>query len=453
MALSKGTSADYLSILADLQTFITSDHVASVAINAAGTGYTAGDILTVAGGTFSKAARILVLTIGGGGAIATHRMYDSGAYTVDPSLTANAVTGGTGTTATFNITMEHDRWTVDLDSTIFSTEKVKVWHSSQGAYVGLRTYQEDTGARHARNWALFGLSGYNGALPWYQQPDLTPNLGFSYTTGAMSTNQNGIYAVFKASDTYLMDYWFYVTNRRIIVIAKLYDNVTTTPRYSSLYMGFLNPMGTSSEFPYPLFIAGSSGWSKQAWDDLAPAFSFSGIGQLNGPSNATGAGPAGYFDIDGNWKDCKNFGHSTFNVNSRSISKTCGTYPGSRMDATARSGHQPINIDTASVYMQWNNIIQDSSFAAATFELWPTPDTGGEKRLLVPNVLFVSNAAIPADFHLAGEVDGVYWASASGSTTATSEDLIVDAASGNWFTFFQNGYYSQLDGFMLIRES
>src|SRR5689334_12618771 len=239
MALSKGTSVDYLSILADLQTFITSDHVDSVVVNAGGTGYVAGDILTVAGGTSTKAARILVLTVSGG-AVATHRMYDSGAYTADPTLTANAVTGGTGTGATFDITMESDRWTVDLDSTIFTTEKVKIWHSSQGAYVGLRTYQEDTGARQARNWALFGTSGYNSGLPWYQQPDITPNLGFSYTTGAMVTNSNGLYAIFKDNDGFPMDYWFYVTNRRIIVIAKLYDGVTTTPRYSSLYMGFLN---------------------------------------------------------------------------------------------------------------------------------------------------------------------------------------------------------------------
>lgn len=71
----------------------------TLALGAPGTGYTVGDVLTLAGGTGTK-AKVRVLTIGGGGAVATFEAYDVGGYTVAPSSPAT-VTGGTGTSATF----------------------------------------------------------------------------------------------------------------------------------------------------------------------------------------------------------------------------------------------------------------------------------------------------------------------------------------------------------------
>jgi len=69
------------------------------AVAAGGAGYTVGDILTLVGGTRDTAAQVRVETLGGGGAVATVSIYNSGHYTV---LTASpaATTGGTGTNAT-----------------------------------------------------------------------------------------------------------------------------------------------------------------------------------------------------------------------------------------------------------------------------------------------------------------------------------------------------------------
>lgn len=456
MALAKGTATDHNDLLTKLQDFITRDHVLTIAVNAAGTGYVAGDILTVAGGTFNTAARIRVLTVGGGGDILTARLWDSGAYTVDPTLTGNAVTGGTGSAATFDLTMESDPWTVVHSAALSGTDKVRIFSGTGGGgvYVGVRTYDEDTGARQARNWALFGISSYNGALAWYQQPDFPSGIGISTSTGNMEgTAVDGVFGIFKDNDGFPMDYWFHVTNRRIIVIAKLYDGVTTTPRYSSLYMGLLNPMGTSDEFPYPLYICGSSNTSRCAWDDLTPAFHFNGITQIGNTNTAGPNGPGMYFSIDGLWKPVINWLHS-FGSSTRSESNVYTVTPCGQSNPNARPIGATINTDVPGSNLQWERIINMSGnfSTAAEFELRPTPNTAGEKRLLVPCVLTLSSSVIPADYHIVGELDGVYWVSAAGTTTLTSEDTLDDADTSAHYRAYQNGVYTQLDGYMAIRE-
>jgi hypothetical protein len=73
------------------------------AIAAAGAGYVAGDILTLVGGTSTVQVELTVSTIGGGGAITAVVISNAGNYTATPSNPV-AVTGGTGTGATFTMT-------------------------------------------------------------------------------------------------------------------------------------------------------------------------------------------------------------------------------------------------------------------------------------------------------------------------------------------------------------
>ncbi len=82
--------------------------VKRVAINAAGTGYAVDDILTVAGGTSTTAATIRVTSVDSGAsdAIDGAVLETAGSnYTADPTTTGNSVTGGTGSSATFDLTM------------------------------------------------------------------------------------------------------------------------------------------------------------------------------------------------------------------------------------------------------------------------------------------------------------------------------------------------------------
>jgi hypothetical protein len=80
-------------------------HIGAIAVNDGGTAtYVIDEILTVAGGTFTRAATMRVITVSTG-VILTVELVDPGEYSVLPSMTANAVTGGGGTVALMDLTV------------------------------------------------------------------------------------------------------------------------------------------------------------------------------------------------------------------------------------------------------------------------------------------------------------------------------------------------------------
>lgn len=78
--------------------------VAAAVNNAAGTGYTTGDVLTVVGGTYTVPATITVTAAAG--LITGVSAVTPGSYSVLPAITGAAVTGGTGNNATFDLTFK-----------------------------------------------------------------------------------------------------------------------------------------------------------------------------------------------------------------------------------------------------------------------------------------------------------------------------------------------------------
>lgn len=80
-------------------------HIGAVALNDGGTAtYVIDDILTAVGGTFTRAATFRVITVSTG-VITAVELVDPGEYSVLPSLTANAVSGGGGTLALLDLTV------------------------------------------------------------------------------------------------------------------------------------------------------------------------------------------------------------------------------------------------------------------------------------------------------------------------------------------------------------
>jgi hypothetical protein len=77
--------------------------------------YAINDILTCVGGTFTTPATIKVLGASAG-KILTVELYNSGVYTVNPTLTNNAATGGGGTGALFNLTMAPQLLDLNIDA-------------------------------------------------------------------------------------------------------------------------------------------------------------------------------------------------------------------------------------------------------------------------------------------------------------------------------------------------
>lgn len=97
----------------DIEQFMPAGKVLSAvsAIETAGTGYQVNNVLTVAGGTAVRPATVRVKTVGGGGEITSVAVVDPGdAYTVDPTVAGNAVTGGNGSGAELDLVLVSDHY-------------------------------------------------------------------------------------------------------------------------------------------------------------------------------------------------------------------------------------------------------------------------------------------------------------------------------------------------------
>jgi phosphotransferase system HPr-like phosphotransfer protein len=98
VAISAPTTAGGVQATATVTIVLAA--VSSIA--SGGTGYTAGNVLTISGGTSAQTAQLTVSTVSAG-VITAVTVSRGGDYTVAPSNPAS-VTGGTGTGATFNLT-------------------------------------------------------------------------------------------------------------------------------------------------------------------------------------------------------------------------------------------------------------------------------------------------------------------------------------------------------------
>jgi len=116
MSYQTFTSTDHLDGLDQLLELLTSNHLATVAVNAGGTGHAIGDIIDIdaTGSTSTHLAKVEVVTVSGG-VITAARIYRSGAYTVNPTTTtgnAQSATTGSGINATFDLTFVATGWSV-----------------------------------------------------------------------------------------------------------------------------------------------------------------------------------------------------------------------------------------------------------------------------------------------------------------------------------------------------
>ena len=114
--------------------------------------------------------------------------------------------------------------------------------ASDNIHIIINTY-EDSGADYF-NWKVTGHEGYVTDQDADNQVNVSPP---SYVP------------LMDAS----MTYWFVVSGRRIIVIAK------TSTNYHGCYLGLYLPFATPTQNPYPLFIGGSTGISTARWSNTS----------------------------------------------------------------------------------------------------------------------------------------------------------------------------------------
>lgn len=438
------SASDYDDALLRLLDLAVNNNVIAVAINAGGTGYTVGDILTVVGGTVvASLTATLEVTSETGGVIDGIRVFDCGAYSSNPGNPVS-VTGGTGADdATFNLTFSSQNWAINrnvasstsnLDNPtvsgsggpqVLEREVQLQGPGNAGAdeiFVGIVNVR-DTGVA-TFNWQLFGFTGFNTLF------DLTDQPGFSY----LSPDE---IAAFVPLSSGVIECWFHVSPRALSGVMR----IGTT--YESFYLGFLNPYATPTEFPYPLYIAGSS----TRWNE---AFATSGNAQsgLADPGAWTGTagnarGPGGLRFFDGSWQNITNWsfaGGNRFESDDRLV------YPASERIQSAAEYAPPDKIVRSDANNRWAAFIPHTGnpgTPAAT--LRPSEDSGGNITHLIPTVVHF----VEPSLQILGEIDSVFWGSTAGNNIVSEDRVIVD---GIHHRAFQSANRTDQFAFFFMRE-
>lgn len=498
MSWITGSSTGYLDLLDKLAKMAVANGVTAASINAGGTGYTVGDVLIVSGGTSHSAAKLRVTTIGGGGAITGIVVQEGGAYTVNPTNPVS-VTGGTGTTATFNLTLASNGWTQMRRSqqaasatvgaggsggtngtqtvTLSSVGAVGVTTQAQfsvtvaggaitavlgvvtpglyeevpanpvavigagltGAtlnvtwanpttqeqhlilrgtgggsdtiYVGIRTFNAANGIDTAFNWAMHGFTAFNSGLTFQNQAGISPGYALTTTEGGafVPLHNNG--------GTFPLDFWFSITPNRIIGYVKIRNGTIT--HYASFHVGFINRFGSPSEWPYPLVIAGSTSL-------FNALFNSTNAGHVTGLCEVIGRtgtpGPMWYRRSDSTWVDIRNSRINDSGGTTRTTEPDRVVFPvGNPSETILGSGDDVI---AGLGGFTFDDLAPTAGVPGTeALRLHPTPNTGGAQRRLYPATIILS---VGTEVDIFGELDGIYWVSASDITTPlTSEDLVT----------------------------
>lgn len=256
-------------------------------------------------------------------------------------------------------------------------------------FVSLRMHADPSNDYY--NMLIQGMSGYNAAP--YTQLNPSRPVTLCLRSGAIP-------------------YWFSANTRRFVVSTK----VNTV--YTSAYAGLIIPYATPTQYPYPMFVAATSGDSDAQFSDTGATMN----SIIRPDHHSQGSGGSDNYESsgylrhpDGVWRP-----YFTDNPGShRSIWPTCKGGPAS----------------SVSDFKLRENL--DSSNAAGT----------NGSRTLLPCILF-AHIGNPAS-EVYGEMDGVYWA--SGFNSLGSESTIdVD---GTDYIMFQNVYRTEWDSFWVMRQT
>lgn len=439
-------ATDYDDALLRLVDLAVNNNAIAVAINAGGTGYTVGDILTVTGGTVVSSLTITleVLSVAAG-VIDGIRIFNCGAYSSNPGNPV-AVTGGTGADdATFNLTFSTQNWVVNRNvANSTSTVNFPLIQSGSGGtqllereiqlqgpgnagadeiYIGFLEVR-DTDAT-SFSWHLAGFTGFGTLLDYVDQP------GMSYV------EPNEIPAFISLSGG-AIECWFHVTPRTLKGVCRM----GTT--YTNFITGFLNPYSTPTEFPYPLYIGGSTG----KWNTL---FATSGVTHsgLCDPkaSEATGGnlrGNAGFRNTLGNWSDVFNWednGTGSKVVDNIRNVYPCGAIGGGQTFQPAEDEFLPLIAQN-----NWDQLIPSQGFPINVLaHLFPTQDSGGDLTNLFATYVWERSPS----FAIFGELDDVFWGSTIGANIVSEDRVIV---GGDHFRAFQQGNLTDSTTFVFLRE-
>lgn len=265
--------------------------------------------------------------------------------------------------------------------------------ASDQIYVGIKTYSAAGPGYY--NWECRGFTGFDSGQPFENQPGVCP-------------------ATYVPLQNATMTYWFWVTGRRICAIIK------TGSAYQFMYLGFINAYGTSSEWPYPLLIMGSTHASTTVFNSNRLDYASS--------VNPGGTSTAWIRFVDGTWFPVYNFtGTSSeshlidgLKVSVWPMCTAAGTYTGNNVQyintnsfrdlfCSAQQGGTPISL------------------------IFRTENNGGTAQVpLLPTVLFTMSPST----QVLGEIHNLYWTTLTNGVTA--EDVVTDGVTLDEYIVFGN---------------
>tara|TARA_R110002167_G_scaffold93122_2_gene249829 strand:+ start:26517 stop:28184 length:1668 start_codon:yes stop_codon:yes gene_type:complete len=434
-----------------------SQQAASAAIGTAGTGYTVGDVLTVvdgsagvrgdgdAAGTVASAATFTVATISGGGGtgpVASVTLATEGNYEETPTNDAT-VTGGTGTACELTVTYEDPPQT-DSDFQVAMLQGEGLAGADE-IHVAIKAYTQASGFDFAFNWGLYGTTGYSSTLPLHQQLGINADQ-INTSTGALPAADNGSYLVLKNNDADPdMAWWIHHNGRRIVIVVRVEGS--STVQYSSAYMGFVNQLATSTEYPYPLLVGSGTNDKNRLWTEV----SLLSGGIVESIQNAT-ADPLGPLYLkypDGNWRAHTSTGSSSA-VN-RGLETEWGVYPFMNPGQIGAPKQIVSNTTRLGYAFGTKPIIPVSGVPGTeTVLLKPTPGTGSDYyRLVQPVLIQAESGGAPLLYKMLGEIDGVFWFN-RGNNAIVSEDRMELGTER--YLIFQNGNRTQNWSYFALNE-
>jgi hypothetical protein len=235
-------------------------------------------------------------------------------------------------------------------------------------------------------------------------------------------------------------WWAAIDGRRIIFVVKAVGGATTA--YMSMYAGLLDPFGTQTENPYPLYLSGSTCSHNRPPDN--GGFTVTGITEV---FSEVATSPAAFRQqSNGVWQRCINSQNGTAGI-------ATPVYPvGTPRQANSLSTNDDNIVFNGQIgYGTDLNLISMAGGVPAAQVIMPT--LTDNNIALVP---VIPMGPIPAtdndsETMMRGELAGVYWTPATksdGSSVASEDTLTIGS---DRYIIFQNAHRTERYSFFALK--
>lgn len=460
-----------------------SNRLASAVVAAGGSGYAVGDVLEVQGGSAREPAKVQVATLSGS-AVATVTVVESGgaystapgagsatvgigptgyagddACTLNPTMsgligtTGLSVTGGTGSSATVDITLAQSGWAVDdrnVDNVttngVTNEKEVVLVGDATGRtnkpYIGFSTLTRTSGIDTRYGVALHGMTAHNQLTALSAQPGLLGNPG--------TWSDNLPYLCTPENQAQEIDLFLSIDDQRICGVINCNPGASNTDdgAYMSFYMGLMDALATESESPYPMFVHGACR-SVNVSPGVA-SNSIDGMPYFGLPSFGSAGGHYFWFNEVSGWRSFEGGRLDT-------TSETNGDqamWP-AHMIQPATSPLGDITVNESGEVLELPFDVIRTARQAATRRWLPVPGTTPKHYPLPFIVQNRESAAFSETLDLpVGQLRGCFWVFNSDDSAATytnfAEDYLEDGTDR--FRVFQNHRSNQLYNYFCIKE-